>query len=597
MSDFRPNPGDILLKNYEIVSLVGEGAFGSVYKAKQTKLDRLVAIKFLNAVNEMQARFQDELDAIKSLDHPNIVRLYDYDILKGGIPCFVMEFIDGRELGDVLASEGPFDCQYICEIALQALDALVETHRKNIVHCDLKPENIMLTNVGARKNVVKLIDFGVASILKGTGNDASRTGMLIGTPQYMAPEQILNKPIGPWTDIYALGLIMVELFTGKFVFDHEDPREVLKMQLYQQVEIPHDLACTALGPIVSRAIQKDPERRYRNTQEVYDDIKEASFTIQNIARNRGRKLATHRRSLRQSIFADINDLIRSDENGGKILFPPESVKIHDSTQKRTNTENSQIRDVPDDIQHLLDDDSSAASNTNPNNIDALDSAQTLSLNANSVGQKRAIEIKNPGKAEFSGVNSAYGRNLVSTSNDALTESEENWPKKSKKQSFSGSHPVVFAVILVVLGLSIVSVASIHISESKQYREFLTSSNQMDHLAAEQLQPPKTPQQPFVLYSTIRDTAAMMAYVAAISGHLGVAQSPSAYRTFSVIGTPTDASIYVNSRLVCVRTPCKINVAGSIEKTVVEIRKGARSESRTLDKTNEKNATIMLVLSE
>lgn len=595
MSDFRPQPGDILLKNYEIVSLVGEGAFGSVYKAKQTKLDRLVAIKFLNAVNEMQARFQDELDAIKSLDHPNIVRLYDYDILKGGIPCFVMEFIDGRELGDVLASEGPFDCQYICEIAMQALDALVETHRKNIVHCDLKPENIMLTNVGARKNVVKLIDFGVASILKGTGKDASRAGMLIGTPQYMAPEQILNKPIGPWTDIYALGLIMVELFTGKFVFDHEDPREVLKIQLYQQVEIPHDLACTALGPIVSRAIQKDPERRYRNTQEVYDDIKEASFTIQNIARNRVRKLATHRRSLRQSIFADINDLLSSDENGGKILFPAESVKVHDGAQNRSNTDRAQIHDVPDDIQHLLDDDSDVVHNNN--NIDALDSAQTLSLGAKTAGQKQAIEIKNPGKNGFSGVNSAYGRNLVSTANESSGESEEAWSKKTKKQSFSVSHPIVFAIILVVLGLSIVFIASIHISDSKLYRDFSMSSDDKYQLAAVPLQPQKTSQQPFVLYSTIRDTAALMSYVAAISGYMGVAQSPSAYRTFSVIGTPTDASIYVNSRLACARTPCKIHVAGSIEKTVVEIRKGARAESRTLENSHEKNATIMLVLSE
>ena len=136
---FKPSAGEVFLNKYEIVSLVGEGAFGSVYRARDIKLDRIVAIKFINIVNDVLERFNDELEAIKGLDHPNIVRLYDFDILKNGMPCMVMEYINGREVGDVLCSDGPFDLQRICDIALQVLDALVETHKHGIVHCDLKP--------------------------------------------------------------------------------------------------------------------------------------------------------------------------------------------------------------------------------------------------------------------------------------------------------------------------------------------------------------------------------------------------------------------------------------------------------------------------
>ncbi len=276
---FKPNIGDVFLNKYEIVSLVGEGAFGSVYRARDTKLERIVAIKFINSTGNTLERFKDELDAIKNLDHPNIVRLYDYDILRGGIPCIVMEFVNGREIGDILAQTGPFTLLRICEIAQQVLDALVETHKNGIVHCDLKPENIMLTSVGARTDVVKLIDFGVASILSKL-EDAERAKQLVGTPQYMAPEQIMHGDIGPWTDTYALGLILIELFTGQFVFDHDDAHEVLRMQLHTPVTLPHKLACTELGPIISKATEKDIAKRYRSTQQFYNDICDAMQIMQ-----------------------------------------------------------------------------------------------------------------------------------------------------------------------------------------------------------------------------------------------------------------------------------------------------------------------------
>ena len=116
--NYRPKEGALLLGKYEIASLIGEGAFGCVYRARFLKLDRDVAIKFINPNDQILPRFMDELAAIKKLDHPNIVRLFDYDILKEGVPCIVMEFVDGRELGDVIIERGPFDCASICEIVM-----------------------------------------------------------------------------------------------------------------------------------------------------------------------------------------------------------------------------------------------------------------------------------------------------------------------------------------------------------------------------------------------------------------------------------------------------------------------------------------------
>ena len=197
---FKPSAGEVFLNKYEIVSLVGEGAFGSVYRARDIKLDRIVAIKFINIVNDVLERFNDELEAIKGLDHPNIVRLYDFDILKNGMPCMVMEYINGREVGDVLCSDGPFDLQRICDIALQVLDALVETHKNGIVHCDLKPENVLVTTADGR---VKIIDIGLPETDYKTDHE-----LLIKENEFIAPELFKGEEADQRSDVYSLGKII-----------------------------------------------------------------------------------------------------------------------------------------------------------------------------------------------------------------------------------------------------------------------------------------------------------------------------------------------------------------------------------------------------
>lgn len=669
--NYRPKEGTLLLGKYEIGSLIGEGAFGCVYRARFLKLDRDVAIKFINPNDQILARFMDELAAIKKLDHPNIVRLFDYDILSEGVPCIVMEFVDGRELGDVLIERGPFNCASICEIALQIIDALVETHNQGIVHCDLKPENIMLTSVGARRNVVKLIDFGVASVLSKASED--REHMLIGTPQYMAPEQILHQPLGPWTDIYAIGLILIEMFTGRFVFDAGDPREVLRMQLHKPVDIPHSLACTPLGNIIARATEKDVSKRYNRTQELYDDLQEAASSLQTTHRHTMMASdASWRRSRSvHSIFTDIEDLLLpSPSNQGvssddvTTLFPPSSsqgVSSDDVTTLFPPSRGGSI-DVP-----LIEGSLGGASSPKrdarefdmaslnlggfQNTLDDLTPQSTSGKVVDRVSKKRpSFEVPVLSRSDASmsepipqasaspvvpvlSAPSTHGESssspatdndstksdeeLVSYShNDALdriekaaslamqmkpaqssvvndadlrvaTRSTNCAPKKSPGHA---RRNFAFAVVFILL---FVCAAGYLWSSGMLARwGFIVEQTSVDDpVDSEQ----SDESQKFVKYATIRKAGGEMAYVAAISGYLGASRDVTETVEYRVIGTPTDAAVYLNGSVVCGRTPCKINVYGRLESMSLEIRKDDQSTKFEMPNRVDPESPIIMVL--
>ncbi len=678
---YKPNKGDILLGKYEIETLVGEGAFGGVYRARFLKLDRDVAIKFINPNNQILERFVDELDAIKKLDHPNIVRLFDYDILKNGVPCIVMEFVEGRELGDVLVEHGPFACSDICEIALQVVDALVETHKKGIIHCDLKPENIMLTSVGARNNVIKLIDFGVASILSKANESSDREHMLIGTPQYMAPEQILHKPLGPWTDIYAIGLILIEMFTGRFVFDSEDPREVLRMQLYAPVEIPHALACTELGDIIARATEKEVSKRYNNTQDLYDDLRAAAGSLQNSTRQTVSEMAGSWRRNRSvhSIFSDIDDLLMpasgaprsvrvpsfgSDPNVPSIavpeLAPPNAGSRRPSFEVPLMTAPnnagaplgggaSSNGDAPaSGVNHATADEFDMASLNFGGFQTALDDLtpgakkRMEKLADNATGAKRAAiavpEIKPedkpiakkdsappllaapqpqpPGRKRPEPVKNKENAALDAKNDSALSRIEQ-----AAELAIQNNMSALPAAVETDLGRAMVSAARVEKKKvSNLLRNviaavialvavvgiggYLRSSGLLEELglavpktSAVQIpdEAPAAESKSFVQYSTIRDAASKMAYVSAISGYLGTSRDVEKYVEYRVIGTPTDAAIYLNGSVVCGKTPCKIRVYGPIEKMKLDIRKGSKSTPLDMTKKIDPALPIIMVI--
>ena len=264
----------VLGGKYELVKEIGVGSFGAVYEAYDRKVGRKVAIKVLfQEFESIGERFTHEIDAIRGLEHQNIVRLYDFGFSEGGPAYLVMEYIDGIALDELLDREGRLEVHRVAKMALQILDALVEAHAYGIIHCDLKPENIIITNKGARQDVVKVLDFGIATMIDSRSrSDSSPFNQPVGTPAFMAPEQIQQGEICPATDVYALGLILYELITGEQAFDHDDPLEILRMQLSKELKIPKALLQTDIGLIIQKAIQKRPVDRYKSAKEVYDQI-------------------------------------------------------------------------------------------------------------------------------------------------------------------------------------------------------------------------------------------------------------------------------------------------------------------------------------
>ncbi len=575
---FKPNIGDVFLNKYEILSLVGEGAFGSVYRARDTKLDRIVAIKFINTASTTLDRFIDELDAIKGLDHPNIVRLYDYDILRGGIPCMVMEFIKGREIGDILAEKGPFEPLYIAEIAQQVLDALVETHKQKIIHCDLKPENIMLTNVGARDNVVKLIDFGIASLLHKDEEDEERSKLLVGTPQYMAPEQITHGEIGPWTDIYAFGLIMIELYTGEFVFDDEDPREVLRMQLHSPVILPHTLACSVLGPIISRATQKEISKRYHSTKDFYNDVCDALQTMRDSQRKIGNKSDSGRDRTMSAILDDLEDFGILSPNTSASEAPAKKIDEEPLTS-------SQIR----------------AEAEKKENVDFGNLVQSLSLTHDSLKEMANSPLS---ASDFEFTPSSDSKKITSDSpkqpSSSSTFSSPNPEKKktrldpnlkpntkTEKPKSSATGPIIVVAILILCGIFGYAAVKHFGFLDSETEEVQVSNKPVDTvLPAEK--------KDVFLYSAQKKTAEIMALAAALPGGYGVSKDISKYTPYRIIGTPTTASVYVDGVVACHKTPCTVNIFGDPTKVHFDLRKDKKVKNFSLADHDPKEKLIVVL---
>ena len=598
---FKPNVGDIFLNKYEIVSLVGEGAFGCVYRARDQKLDRIVAIKFINAVNGVLERFADELEAIKGLDHPNIVRLYDFDILRDGVPCMVMEFVNGREIGDILVQEGTFDTIRICEIALQVVDALVETHNHGIIHCDLKPENIMLTSVGARTDVVKLIDFGVASLLSKS-NDTERSRLLVGTPQYMAPEQIKHGELGPWTDIYAMGLILIEMFTGQFVFDAEDPRDVLKMQLYTPVNIPHKLACSELGPIIAKAVEKDIEKRYQSTQQFYDDLKEAYQTIQAMMRQKPQR--QHQESIHfrnrpiPTIFEDFNDFSgQPAESANQSSLSQTDIPLLGGVQLPANASDSASAVNQNETADVFDN-----AKLEDLGLDALSTSLSSSFGLDPVAPAQSEPAK---PVDSEGILKPV-KSKVATRDALLRVSEADLtvPRSPSMEHLrldtETSHSSKKSIrVLIACFIVLAVVASGSYLYQQGYLEswgILPSSHDKKHEPVVQNKDntPAVAAKTNVRYTTIKQTAKTMAVTASHAAAIGVSKEAHQVESWRIFGTPMTAGIYVNNVCVCQQTPCTIHLFGNSASSKLEIRDNRKSSEFSLA-GRDNNQPVMVEL--
>ncbi|MDX9722469.1 MAG: serine/threonine-protein kinase [Myxococcota bacterium] len=269
--------GEILLDRYEVLGLIGSGGYGVIYKARQITTGQLVAIKTLhesasddpNAEAEI-GRFLRETRVIAELSHPHIVQLFDSGV-SDHHRFMVLEFVDGLELGKFIETHGPLSFPVAKRLFQQILDALSLAHQRGIIHRDLKPQNIMLTGPSTRPNV-KVLDFGIAGIAAEHRDDdyltLTQKGSIPGTPSYMAPEQIRLGQSTPASDIYALGLILLECLTGTRAVTGASVGDICVKQVTEPVRIPDEIAASPIGPIIAKACSKGAEQRYQSAEEM-----------------------------------------------------------------------------------------------------------------------------------------------------------------------------------------------------------------------------------------------------------------------------------------------------------------------------------------
>ncbi|MBW3594022.1 MAG: protein kinase, partial [Actinobacteria bacterium] len=246
---------------YAVIERVGVGGMAEVYRARDELLGREVAVKVLSerlsTDRSFVERFRREAQAAANLNHPNIVSLYDYGS-DGATNFIVMEYIDGRSLGEVIAQEAPLLPERAAEIASDVAKALERAHNAGLVHRDIKPNNIMMTSTGQ----TKVTDFGIVRALGGdTEQQMTQTGMVIGTAAYLSPEQAQGNPVDARSDVYSLGCVLYEMLTGSPPFSGDTPLAVAYKHVRETPEPPSSINPDVpedLDAITMKALAKNP---------------------------------------------------------------------------------------------------------------------------------------------------------------------------------------------------------------------------------------------------------------------------------------------------------------------------------------------------
>ncbi len=275
MTPTIPDPfiGVVLDGKYRIEAKIGIGGFGAVYRATHLNLNRSVAVKVLhsnvnNATPENLERFRQEGVSACTVSHPNAVSILDFSITPDGYAYLVMELLDGKPLSDELIERGRVPLARCAEIVVPVCDVLTEAHASDIIHRDIKPDNIFLHRT-RRGEIVKVLDFGIAKLARASkepGKNLTATGILMGTPEYMAPERMRNKPYDGRSDVYSLGIVLYQMLTGRLPFESLEGDFVAVMWM-QVNDAPPPMSdfCPSLSPevekVIFHALEKDPAKR------------------------------------------------------------------------------------------------------------------------------------------------------------------------------------------------------------------------------------------------------------------------------------------------------------------------------------------------
>ncbi len=274
----RLQKGSTIAGKFRILEELGRGGMGVVYKAEDTKLKRTVALKFLppelTHIPDVKERFMREAQAAAALDHPNICTVYEFD--EAEEKTFIsMAYIEGQSLKKKIAS-GPLELDEAISIALQMAEGLRKAHKSGVVHRDIKSANIMVTEEGQ----AKIMDFGLARMTGGTL--LTQEGMAMGTIAYMSPEQARGEEVDQRTDIWSLGVVLYEIFSGQLPFKGEQDQAVVYSILNEKPKPITDLRIEipmSIGQVVSKALEKNPDERYQQVEELLDDLKSISAGI------------------------------------------------------------------------------------------------------------------------------------------------------------------------------------------------------------------------------------------------------------------------------------------------------------------------------
>ncbi len=263
--------GQVLADTYTVIRAVGEGGMGRVYEARHARIGgKRFAVKVLHPeyahIPEVLTRFQREAEAAATIENEHVGDVYDLGRASDGTSFIVAEFLEGRELADVVRERGVFEIEEALRLVRQICDALGAAHAIGIIHRDMKPENVFLVGDPARPTV-KVIDFGISKVIDARGSALTKTGMIMGTPSYMTPEQARGDKVDHRVDVYAAGAILYELCTGHRPFDREEPLATVTAVLTEAPVKARQLnpaLSVEVEQVIERAMAKAPESRYQS---------------------------------------------------------------------------------------------------------------------------------------------------------------------------------------------------------------------------------------------------------------------------------------------------------------------------------------------
>ncbi len=274
-----PLVGRVIAERYLVLARLGEGGMGRVYLAEHVKMNRQCAVKVMNPslLNDAESstRFAREASNAARILHPNVAAVFDYGESEK-IVYLVMEYVDGESLSTILARDGALDPRRAIEIARQIADGLAAAHELGIVHRDLKPDNVIVARTRGGKEVPKVVDFGIAKAITDSREDAlTRSGLVIGTPEYMSPEQLLGDPVDPRADIYSLGCILYQMLTGEAAFAADSREQMIRRRLHEppphvQEKLPQ--LPRRLDTLIAHMLARSPADRIASAAEVRDAL-------------------------------------------------------------------------------------------------------------------------------------------------------------------------------------------------------------------------------------------------------------------------------------------------------------------------------------